>query len=584
MRLAVLIKQVPVPEDLRLVDGRLDRGGAVEVNAYCRRANAKGVELAGRDGEVVVFTMGPPTAADALREMIACGATRGVHLVDPLFAGADTLSTARVLASALRAEGPFDLILCGLNSVDADTGQVGPEVAALLALPFAPGIYQLELVSGGFRARLETDDGYIEVDGPLPAVLSCAERLISPSKAGPAERAAVPDEAIKAMSAADLGLAEHLVGTPGSPTQVGPVRMQAPNRRQLMCSSVQHAVGLLVGLGAFECNAATSQQQVVASASGDGPEVWCFVEPHADGSIPSMVGEAAELALGLDGSVTVLTPEPVPLGLGGLGAQRVLAIPKATEPEQWAQALSRAAAARRPWALLLEATRLGRSVASAVAAENDWGLTGDAVDFELRGSRLAAWKPAFGGALVALIESSSPVQIVTIRPGAFRSRIPRRFADPIPEVLPAPGPARIRTTARVVTDTDRVALLRAERVIGVGSGVQPEEYPLVEKLCRSLGAELAATRKVTDEKWLPRSRQVGLTGHSIAPRLYIALGIGGKYNHTIGIRHAGFVLAVNSDPNAPIFDHADVGIVGEWRPIVEEMIHTVDQRLDVEAI
>ncbi|MDE0655579.1 MAG: hypothetical protein OXH58_03315, partial [Acidimicrobiaceae bacterium] len=100
MKIAVLVKQIPAPVEFRMHEGRLVRDGVpLEVNAYCRRANAKAVELAGADGEVVVFTMGPPAAADALREMIACGAHRGVHLSDPAFAGSDTLATAVALAA-----------------------------------------------------------------------------------------------------------------------------------------------------------------------------------------------------------------------------------------------------------------------------------------------------------------------------------------------------------------------------------------------------------------------------------------------------------------------------------------------------
>jgi electron transfer flavoprotein alpha subunit len=91
---------------------------------------------------------------------------------------------------------------------------------------------------------------------------------------------------------------------------------------------------------------------------------------------------------------------------------------------------------------------------------------------------------------------------------------------------------------------------------------------MIEPLVDVLDAQLAATRKVTDKAWLPRSRQVGITGRSIAPRLYIGIGLSGKFNHAVGIRAAGTVLAVNNDPDAPIWDHADIGIVAEWRDVV----------------
>ena len=102
----------------------------------------------------------------------------------------------------------------------------------------------------------------------------------------------------------------------------------------------------------------------------------------------------------------------------------------------------------------------------------------------------------------------------------------------------------------------------------MGTGVTPEEYEQLSPLAAILGAELAATRKVTDRGWAPRSRQVGITGRSIAPRLYVALGLSGKFNHMVGVRAAGTILAVNADPGAPVFEHCDVGIVGDWHEVV----------------
>ncbi len=103
-------------------------------------------------------------------------------------------------------------------------------------------------------------------------------------------------------------------------------------------------------------------------------------------------------------------------------------------------------------------------------------------------------------------------------------------------------------------------------------GVEPGDYPRLDALRALLGAELAATRKVTDQGWLPRSRQIGVTGRSIAPSLYIALGLSGKFNHAIGCRRAGTVLAINTDPQALVFDIADIAMVGDWREIVPRLV------------
>ena len=607
MKIAVLVKQIPAPVEFRMQEGRLVRDGVpLEVNAYCRRANAKAVELAGSDGEVVVFTMGPPAAADALREMIACGADRGVHLCDPAFAGSDTLATAVALAAAIRREGPFDLVLAGLNSLDSDTGQVPVEVAELLGLPFAAGVRDLEVVGGSFTARLETDDGFCTVEGDLPAALSTAERLCAPSKAPPEVFAEVADDRIVRLSAADLDVPAEQLGAPGSPTSVGPIRVLTATRRALRAASVAHAVDLLEEFGAFsdppesdDSDDASRASATLLAAGTDGAHhtagersVWCFFTEPGVGA--ELLGEAAELAAWISGTVTAVTTGANGASsaeLGAAGADRLLVIESASEPSEQADALAAAAAERLPWALLVEGTRSGRVVASIVAARCRWGLTGDAVGLEVSpDGRLVAWKPAFGGRLQVPILSRSPVQMATIRPGVLALRPPRADApDPEAELLPAPAPARVRTVAAERDDDDTGELRRARSVVAVGVGVEPDGYPVIDELRAALGdAALGATRRVTDQGWVPRGRQIGVTGHAVAPRLLVAVGSSGRFNHTVGIRNAGVILAVNSNPDAEIFDQVDVGLVGEWQTVVPELtaelaVRGVADRMRLEA-
>ena len=597
MRIAVLVKQIPAPVEFRMQDGRLVRDGVpLEVNAYCRRANAKAVELAGPDGEVVVFTMGPPAAADALREMIACGAHRGVHLCDPALAGSDTLATAVALAAAIRREGPFDLVLAGLNSLDSDTGQVPVEVAELLDLPFAAGVRDLEVVDGSFTARLETDDGYCTVAGDLPAALSTAERLCAPSKAPPEVYAEVADDRIVLLSAADLDVPAGQLGATGSPTSVGPIRMLTATRRALRATSVAHAVDLLEEFGAFsdppqsdegDDDAARASAALLASGADSQQSVgersvWCFFTEPGVGA--ELLGEAAELAAWISGTVTAVTTAAngaPPAALGAAGADRVLVIESASEPSEQAAALATVAASRLPWALLVEGTRSGRVIASIVAARCGWGLTGDAVGLEVSpDGRLVAWKPAFGGRLQVPILSRSPVQMATIRPGVLAQR-PLRADTPEPEIelLPAPAAARIRTVAVERDDDDSGELRRARTVVAVGVGVEPDGYPVIDGLRAALGdAALGATRRVTDQGWVPRGRQIGVTGHAVAPRLLVAVGSSGRFNHTVGIRNAGVLMAVNSNPDAEIFDQVDIGLVGEWQTVVPELTAELEAR------
>lgn len=583
LRIAVLVKQIPKFEEMALgPDGRLVREGLpLDMNAYCRRAVAKGVELA-RDtgGSTVVFTMGPPSADDILREAVAWGADEGVLVTDPVLAGSDTLATAKVLAAAIEREGPFDLVLAGRNSVDADTGQVPPELATLLGLPFVTGVRELTLGDDALHVRLEHDDEWVTATVGLPAVASVAERLCDPCKVPPEGRAEVPAERIRTLSTADLGAGPF--GVEASPTRVGEVRVLDVERLGLklegpLDEAVDKAVQVLLDRGALEPGNLTERsEQVVAHTPGGGPAIGVVVEPDREHVARELLGAAARLAQDLDGRVIALGPEPgEPAALASWGAHAVVVLSGAEVEEDVASAVTSWADEVQPWAILAPGTAWGREVASRTAASLGAGLTGDAVGLAVDGGRLLAWKPAFGGRTVAAIRTDSPVQLATVRAGVLPLYEPREAVDPPVShrhVVPA---GRVVVHERVRED-DADLLANAEMVIGVGQGVDPAHYGELEPLRRVLGAELAATRKVTDKGWLPRARQIGITGHSISPRLFVSIGSSGKYNHTVGVRGAGTVLAVNHDPDAPVWNDADIGIVGDWREVVPALHRRIE--------
>ena len=157
--------------------------------------------------------------------------------------------------------------------------------------------------------------------------------------------------------------------------------------------------------------------------------------------------------------------------------------------------------------------------------------------------------------------------MATVRAGVLptlgaRPRRRRRADRDVRHLAPR---GRVRVLART-RDDDLDLLAEAHTVIGVGQGVAARRVRRSRTAARRCSTrELGATRKVTDKGWLPRSRQIGITGRSIAPRLFVSIGASGKFNHTVGLRAAGTVLAINPDPDAPIFDVADAGIVGDWR-------------------
>jgi electron transfer flavoprotein alpha subunit len=323
--------------------------------------------------------------------------------------------------------------------------------------------------------------------------------------------------------------------------------------------------------------------------------ITVLAEPGRQRVSEELLGTAARLGGEVGAAVHALCSAPADAApwsavdtarLAAAGADRVIVLHGSAVAEDVADALAASVRETAPWAVLAPSTAFGREVAGRVAAATHSGLVGDAVALSARDDVLVAAKPAFAGALVADITCRSATQMVTVRPGVLP--------------VPGPGPGRsvpvvtrtIGTRGRVHVladrrDDDVETLARAAVVIGVGTGVRPEEYEDLSPLAAVLGAELAATRKVTDKGWAPRARQVGITGRSIAPRLYVAVGLSGKFNHMVGVRAAGTILAINADRDAPVFEHCDVGIVGDWHevvPLLQVALRRVAPRRDTATI
>ena len=588
MRIAALVKQIPAFEEMELgPDGRLRREGLeLEMNPYCRRAVAQAVELAATQPgahEVVFLTLGPPTADDTLREAIAWATDRGVDargvlVSDPAFAGSDTLATARALTAAIVQVGPFDLVLTGRNSVDADTGQVGPQLAQMLGLPFLTGVRELTVDGDLVHARCEHDDGSMTAEVRFPVVLSAAERLIDPCKVEPAGRATVAADRIRRITAGELGPGPW--GQGGSPTWVGDVRIQATDRATVVLDGpveeqARRAVELLAARGAFRESAAESFARVAPAWGTEGEPVAVLVEPDRLPETRELLGAAAGLAAAIGGhTVAIASGATDDAVLSSWGADVVVVLDGVHVEEDVAAGIADWAAARTPWAILAPSTAWGREVAGRVAAAVDAGLTGDAVDVEAVDGRLVSWKPAFGGQLVAAIHARSAVQMATVRVGVLPRLEPRDAGEPVRETRVVAPRSRVCVLDRT-RDDDLDTLAEAGAVVGIGRGVDPADYDALAPLLAALGAELGATRKVTDNGWLPRARQIGITGRSIAPRLFVSIGASGKFNHMVGVRAAGSVLAINPDPDALVFGVADVGIVADWQAAVPALVAAV---------
>jgi electron transfer flavoprotein alpha subunit len=597
MKIAVCVKQVPEVAEIRFnpETKTIVRDGVLNVvNPFDRRALAEAIRL--RDlagGEVLVITMGPLQARDALIECLGAGADRGLHLLDEAFAGSDTLATARALALALERER-CDIIFCGKYSVDAETGQVGPELAELLEWSQVSGVTQLELSDDRTRltAECETDDGFETIECDLPAVLTAAERLIRPIKVKEPQLEAGRRKPIVEINAAALSTDTSIFGFAGSPTWVQEIRSLARMRnvRFIEGASAHEKVKRLLGeLEAFGAlRAGRRAQEVIkvsdaANVTGDR-EIWVVAELFDDKLrrvTLELLGKGTELARSLHARVAAVIAgshaASHAASLAAYGADKVY-VAEDDSVERWPAAayatlLSGAIKSYSPQMVLFPSTSKGRDVAPRVAARLQLGLTADCIDLSLDESgALVQHKPAFGGNIVALILSRTTPQMATVKPGMLRAAEPNENHKA--EIITLNAQAFEDRSARIVAVRKEIPievaeLEEADRIICVGTGIGgPENLPAIEALADALGAQIGATRRVVDQGWLPRHQQIGLTGKILSPSLYLGVGVRGALNHTIGIQQARTIVAINSDANCEIFQTADFGIVSDWAEIV----------------
>ena len=604
MKTAVCMKYVPVIARMRFdYEARtiIREGVPSEVNPFDVLGLVRAVELkAAPDDEVVVLTMGPPGAAEGLTECLALGADRGVLVTDRALAGSDTLATSRALALALGREQP-DLIICGRNSTDGETGQVGPEVAELMGLPHVSHVRRLDLSDDRRTAIVEriTDEGFQTLECDLPAVICVTEGVapeLFPNRQQMEEAAAKP---VNEVSCADLSDDLTQFGAQGSPTWVNEIRLVEPNRlgvtlQEVTPEDAARQIADSVKERLAELNAAdpaaSSPEALPRYPGATVRSIWVVAENSRDGLAHvtfEMLGKARELTTVTHSEVVAVViasgAEAQAPALAAAGADRVLVLDNSELGPVSSRAVGNALAAaverETPYAILFASTADGRDLASRLAARLSLGLTGDAIDLEIddEGS-LVQLKPALGGNVVAPILSKTLPNLVTLRPGLLTPAAVEPGAEAVVEHLsaePFDGSDVRLIGEQYQEDTEGRDLARARVVVGLGMGVQEENVAALVETARSLGASVATTRDVVHAGWLPQQLQVGISGRTIAPTVYIAVGIRGAFNHTVGLQRAGIIVAINQNRRATIFRSADFGVVGTWQeflpPLIEEL-------------
>jgi len=270
------------------------------------------------------------------------------------------------------------------------------------------------------------------------------------------------------------------------------------------------------------------------------------------------------------------------------GADRVLVVDhpelESFRDEVYANVLAGLAMRERPEVILAGATAMGRSYIPQVATMLETGLTADCTELTVRSEdrALLQTRPAFGGNLLATIVCPAHrPQMSTVRPHVLKALEPDASRQgEIVEVTPAEQElrARVRVIESVMEESEGPGLADSEIVVAAGRGMENEKnMDLIHELASLLDAGVGASRAVTDAEWLPHRAQIGQTGVTISPKLYMGFGISGAIQHVVGIQGSDIIVAVNKDPEAPIFDLATYGIVGDVKEILPLLIERIRQ-------
>jgi len=252
-------------------------------------------------------------------------------------------------------------------------------------------------------------------------------------------------------------------------------------------------------------------------------------------------------------------------------------------PDGFTLALRQAIAQAKPDLVLLPHTYQVRDFAPKLAASLGKGMIGDCVAYRHENGKLTFVRQMFQGKTVAdVVFEGAPPWFATFQAGAFRADLVAQGASkaPVSPVHVELKAEQIRTKPLEIFREAKQAvdLTQAPILVSVGRGIKaPENIPMAEKLARLLGGELAASRPICDEGWLPMDRQIGSSGQTVAPKLYLALGISGAIQHVVGMKGSRTIVAVNKDQNAPIFEVADYGIVGDLFEIVPALIEELEK-------
>jgi electron transfer flavoprotein alpha subunit len=310
---------------------------------------------------------------------------------------------------------------------------------------------------------------------------------------------------------------------------------------------------------------------------------------HRDGALNKAsfeavaAGQQLGAALGQPVTAVVLSTEAnIAQGLAGYKLDRVVSVENAKlaqyTPDGYADAMERAVRALDPSFVFMPHTYLVRDFAPKLAARFGKDVISDCVRAAAEDGSVTFSRRIFLGKIDAdVVANGEPPIFATFQSGAYRGDQAEKGGGAQVESMPVEvGEVRMTPEAPFQEVKAAVDLSKAEVIVAIGRGIKGQDnIQLAQQLADALGAELAASRPICDAGWLPIDRQIGSSGQTVAPKLYVALGISGAIQHLVGMKNAGTIVAVNKDPEAPIFDIADYGIVGDLFEVVPTLVEEI---------
>jgi len=627
-----LIKQVPLPTEMRMgEDGLMDRTKAKSIiNIDCQFGLEAGLQLKKQnpDARLIVCSMGPGSFDTALRTAISMGYDEAFLLSDRKLGGSDTYATGLAIATMLKHLGftkdskePY-IILAGRQTSDGDTAHVPSQVAENIGIPQATFVESIKDDGNGkIIAKRIIEGGYQMMKLPMPCVISLTPTGIPPRK--PSLSGAIKARTIKITTFGidDIGLGTEKIGISGSPTIVAKVINIVSERAPITMSEGHNETSLVDSLIANIKKGGNilEKKEVVVSKTADRPDfpikdfrngskgifTWAEIT-NGNVSRPSLelLTPARNLATQLGAGTKVMTVmigknvQHLAQTLIEHGSDEVIVVEDNKLEEYlvlpFSSIFEQLINDRKPEIALFAATTSGRELAPRIGMKTDSGVTADCTGLEIGehinkiekviySPILESRRPTYGESKLATILGFVCPQISTARAGTFE--VPKRVEG---------RQGIVSNFKPVLSDKDFVveiintvrgegglqSLFEADVVVSGGRGTTNDSLGLIKSLAEALKekgikAEWTCSRPVVDEGVAEYARQVGQTGKTIRPKVYIAVGISGAIQHIAGMKESEKIIAINNNPKATIFNNADFGIVGEYQDIVPELIERV---------